>query len=244
MDLLLVALAAVGAGAVNTAVGSGSLITYPALLLAGLPPVAANVTNTIGLAPGALAGAWAFRAELRHQRRIIALLLPLASLGAVAGAGLLLVLPSEAFALIVPLLVIASACLVGLQPLLTRRVRQRSGQRRGALAVAVTGASVYGGYFSAAQGIILLGLLGLFHRGDLTTQNALKNLLQASVNVVAACFFLLITPFDPLYTAGVAVGSLLGAPLGAWLARRIQPAVFRGIVVVFGLTVGCVLLLR
>lgn len=228
----------------NTAVGSGSLITYPALLLAGLPPVAANVTNTIGLAPGALAGAWAFRAELRHQRRIIALLLPLACLGAVAGATLLLVLPSEAFAVIVPLFIIASACLVGFQPLLTRRVRQRSGERRGALAVAVTGASVYGGYFSAAQGIILLGLLGLFHRGDLTTQNGLKNLLQASVNVVAACFFLLITSFDLVYTADVAVGSLFGAPLGAWLARRIPPALFRGIVVVFGLTVGCVLLLR
>lgn len=238
-------LAGLGAGVVNTAVGSGSLITYPVLLLTGLPPVVANVTNTVGLAPGALAGAWAFRRELREHKRMLWRLVPLAAVGAVGGGALLLVLPGEAFQLIVPVLIIAAALLVAVQPILLRRARQAEGQSRSrgvALGASVFGASVYGGYFSAAQGIILLGLFGLFMPRDVQAQNALKNLLQAIVNVVAACFFLITATVNLLFVLAVAVGSLVGAPLGAWLARRTPPSVFRAVVAVFGCAVGIYLL--
>lgn len=238
-------LAGLGAGIVNTAVGSGSLITYPVLLLTGLPPVVANVTNTVGLAPGALAGAWAFRRELRQHKRLLLHLIPIAAVGAVGGGVLLLVLPGEAFQMIVPVLIIAAALLVALQPVLLRRARQsegQSGSRGVALGTSVFGASVYGGYFSAAQGIILLGLFGLFMPGDVHAQNALKNLLQAIVNVVAAGFFLVTATVNLLFVLAVAIGSLVGAPLGAWLVRRTPPSLFRAVVAVFGCAVGVYLL--
>ena len=238
-------LAGLGAGVVNTAVGSGSLITYPVLLLTGLPPVVANVTNTVGLAPGALAGAWAFRRELREHKRMLWRLVPLAAVGAVGGGALLLVLPGEAFQLIVPVLIIGAALLVGLQPLLLRRARRAEGGSRSrgvAMGASVFGASVYGGYFSAAQGIILLGVFGLFMPRDVQAQNALKNLLQAIVNVVAAGFFLITATVNLMFVLAVAIGSLVGAPLGAWLARRTPPSVFRAVVAVFGCAVGVYLL--
>ncbi|MDR3070270.1 MAG: sulfite exporter TauE/SafE family protein [Propionibacteriaceae bacterium] len=243
MEFAIVFLAGIGAGVVNTAVGAGSLITYPALLLAGLPPVVANVTNTVGLTPGSVAGTWAYRSELRSQKRLIVLLLPVAALGAVAGAALLLTLPSETFKFVVPILIIAAACLVGLQPLLAKSNSEVRPHHL-ALAVSVTGASVYGGYFSAAQGIILLGFLGIFHKGGIQTQNALKNLLQTAVNIVAAVFFLITSQVDFRHVLCVAAGSLLGAPLGAWLARRIPQLLFRAIVTVFGLAVGILLIIR
>lgn len=239
-------LAGLGAGVVNTAVGSGSLITYPVLLLAGLPPVIANVTNTVGLAPGALAGAWAFRRELGMHKTLLWRLVPIAAVGAVGGGALLLVLPSEAFQLIVPVLIIAAALLVAVQPILLKRARQDEGKSRSrgvALGASVFGASVYGGYFSAAQGIILLGLFGLFMPRDVQAQNALKNLLQAIVNVVAAGFFLITATVNLLFVLAVALGSLVGAPLGAWLARRTPPSVFRAVVAVFGCAVGVYLLI-
>ncbi len=242
LDLLFVTLAALGAGAVNTAVGSGSLITYPTLLFVGLPPVLANVSNTVGLAPGALAGAWAYRAELRDQRRGLALLLPVCVIGAVGGAVLLLALPGEAFTLIVPILILFAATLVGVQPIVARLRTRAPRDRWVPLGLSVGAASVYGGYFSAAQGIVLLGVLGLFQSTGLQAQNAMKNILQAVVNVVAAAFFIMTTSIDVRYAACVAAGSLLGAPLGARLARLLPPVLFRGVVVVFGFVVGIYLL--
>lgn len=243
LDFFWVLLAGIGAGAVNTAIGSGSLITYPALLLAGLPPVVANVTNTVGLVPGSAAGAWAFRRELKGQGRMLALLLPVSAVGAIGGGVLLLALPSTAFEVIVPVLVIVAALLVGLAPLIARRLgEQHDRPRPGALAVTVGAAGVYGGYFSAAQGIILLGVLGLFHRGDIHVQNALKNVLQGVVNLVAAIFFVVVADVHYGFALAVAIGSLIGAPIGAWLARKANPTVFRTIVVVFGVVVGVVLI--
>lgn len=226
----------------NTAVGSGSLITYPALLLVGLPPVIANVTNTVGLAPGAIAGAWTYRRELKRQRSAALWLAPISVVGAVAGASLLLTLPSATFNYVVPLLVIVSALLVGVQPLIVRLGGSQRKERRIALGASVAAASVYGGYFSAAQGIILLGILGIFRAPDLQAQNALKNLLQAVVNVVAAVFFLVTTSVNFAFVACLAVGSLLGAPVGAWLARTVPQAVFRSVIVVLGSGIGIYLL--
>lgn len=238
-EVVLVTLAGVAAGVINTAVGSGSLVTYPALLLAGMPPVLANVTNTVGLAPGALGGAWAYRAELRGQRRGMALLVPISIVGAIGGAALLLTLPAAAFKLVVPVLIMFAAVLVAVPPLLARVRTGAQRDRWVPLGISVGAASVYGGYFSAAQGIILLGVLGLFQGStNLQDQNAMKNVLQALVNVVAAIFFLFTVSVNLKFAACVAVGSLIGAPLGAALARRLPPAIFRGFVVVFGLGVG------
>lgn len=233
-------LAGLAAGAVNTAIGSGSLITYPVLLMVGLPPVVANVTNTVGLAPGSVAGTWAFRDELRQHRRLLLLLVPLAATGAVVGGSLLLRLPSEAFSLAVPVLIILAALLVTLQPMLVPKGTGGSAPngKRGALAVSVLGASVYGGYFSAAQGILLLGILGLFHPGSVQAQNSLKNLLQTIVNIVAAVFFLVTAQVHLLFVLALAAGSIAGAPLGAWAARKAPASVFRTVVGVFGLAVG------
>lgn len=146
--------------------------------------------------------------------------------------------------MIVPVLVIAAALLVGLQPFLVRRSAGTPLAHPAALSVSVGAASVYGGYFSAAQGVILLGVLGLFHPGTLNAQNGLKNVLQAVVNAVAACFFLVTASVNLPCALAVAAGSLVGAPLGAWLARRTPPVVFRSCVAVFGCVVGVVLFVR
>lgn len=244
LDLILVTVAGIIAGAVNTAVGSGSLITYPALLLAGLPPVVANVTNTIGLSPGSLMGAASFRKELSIHRRVLGFLVPIAVVGAIIGASLLRILPADVFQFIVPVLVIGAAVLVAIQPRVRRRTGGRTSPRWGLLGCAVGAASIYGGYFSAAQGILLLGILGLLFGGSLTVQNALKNALQAIVNVVAAVFFLVTSPFHLGFVLCVAAGSLAGAPLGAWMSRRIPEPAFRTAVVVFGLVVGTILALQ
>lgn len=243
--MLLVALAGLGAGIINTAVGSGSLITYPILVLVGLPPVTANITNTVGLAPGAVAGAWAYRHELVKQKSTILRLLPVAVVGAAIGAALLFVLPSKAFQFAVPVLILISAALVAFQPAIARRLGNRAGHTLwGSLTASVLAASIYGGYFSAAQGVILLGVLGIFLSSGLQQQNALKNLLQATVNVVAAIFFIIAGGTNWLFAGCVAVGALCGAPIGARLARRLPATVFRVAIVVFGIIVAGVMTLQ
>ncbi|MGV8970238.1 MAG: sulfite exporter TauE/SafE family protein [Microbacteriaceae bacterium] len=233
------------AGIINTAVGSGSLVTYPALLLVGVPPVIANVTNTLGLAPSAVAGALAYRAELREQGHAVMRLVPMAVAGAVIGASLLLVLPATVFTVVVPALIIASVVLVAVQPLIARR-RQgagANGTRWAVLSVTIFAASVYGGYFSASQGIILLGILGLLLHSGMQAQNALKNLLQAVVNVVAALFFVFTSEIDWLFAGCIAVGAIIGAPIGAMLARRLPAKLFRIVIVAFGSVVACILII-
>jgi uncharacterized protein len=245
LSIPLVVLAGVVAGVINTVVGSGSLVTYPVLVLAGVNPVAANITNTVGLAPGAVAGAVAFRRELTGQRPVVVRLLPASIVGAIVGAVLLRVLPASAFPYVVPVLILFATALVAFQPVIARRARGSEGRTRWvALIVCVLAASVYGGYFSAAQGIILLGILGVFLEATLTEQNAVKNLLQATVNVVAAVFFLIAGGADLLFAACVAVGSLAGAPLGAVVARRVPARAFRIGLVCFGLLVTVIMVLR
>lgn len=240
----LVVLAAFVAGVINTVVGSGSLVTYPVLVLTGVPPVTANITNSVGLAPGAIAGAVAFRRELAGQRVVSARLLPTAAVGAVCGATLLLVLPSAAFRFIVPVLILLATTLVAMQPVIARGSRRTHGTPWATLVTAVLAAAVYGGYFSAAQGIILIGILGVLLDVSITEQNAQKNLLQATVNLVAAIFFLIAGGANLLSAACVAVGSLAGAPVGAIVARRLPARVFRIGLVCFGLVVTVVMVLQ
>ncbi|MGI3781596.1 MAG: sulfite exporter TauE/SafE family protein [Janthinobacterium lividum] len=252
-DLLLIGLAGVWAGFINTVVGSGTLITFPVLLAMGVPPVVANVSNTIGLAPGSFAGAWAMRPELEGQRSRILRLGPLALVGGIIGAVLLLRLPPSAFAAIVPVLIGMGCLLVILQPVLSRRVatrRERLGAPVGGppggpawLGAGVLGTGIYGGYFGAAQGVLLLGLLGIGLDEPLPRINALKNVLAMLVNGVAGIVFILVSHVDWPVAVVIAVGAVLGSQLGARVGRRLPPTVYRVVIVAVGV-VAIINLLR
>ncbi|MER7198906.1 sulfite exporter TauE/SafE family protein [Streptomyces sp. CB01635] len=251
-EMVAVCAAGVGAGAINTAVGSGTLITFPVLLATGLPPVTATVSNALGLIPGSISGAVGYRTELAGQRRRILKLGGGAVLGGFAGATLLLTLPATAFETIVPLLVGLAVVLVAFRPLISGRVRRRR-ERSGArprgdvgplLFTSLTLASVYGGYFSAAQGILYVALMGMLLDEPLQRLNAVKNVLVALVNAVAALFFLFVADFDWTAVLLIAAGSALGGQLGAKAGRRLSPGVLRALVVTVGTFAVVQLLLR
>lgn len=232
--------AGVGAGAVNAAVGSGTLITFPVLLATGVPPVTAVVSNALGLIPGSISGAIGYRAEFRGQRRRILKLSVGALVGGLTGATLLLALPAAAFQRIVPALLSLALVLVALQPLISKKLARRdddgSGRRDGGplLFIGLTLASVYGGYFAAAQGIIYVSLMGILLDETLQRLNAIKNVLVAVVNTVAVLFFLAVADFDWTAVVLIAVGSGLGGMLGAAVGRRLRPAVLRALVLAVG----------
>jgi uncharacterized membrane protein YfcA len=242
-QLLLVALVGAAAGLINTVVGSGTLITFPTLLALGMPPVLANVSNCIGLAPGSFAGALAGRAELVGQRARVLRYGTASLLGAVAGALLLLRLPSAAFDAIVPALIGLGLLLVVIGPALSRRVaahRERHGREADGPGpawlwpvVVVTGA--YGGYFGAAQGVLVIAVMGVALTESLARINALKNVLTGIANGVAGVVFVLISDVDWVVVALLAVGSVLGAQVGARVGRRLPPKVYRVVIVVVGL---------
>ncbi|MDT9695722.1 sulfite exporter TauE/SafE family protein [Streptomyces sp. P17] len=251
-EMLAVLGAGLAAGAVNVVVGSGTLISFPVLLATGLQPVTATVSNALGLIPGSLGGALGYRAELRGRGRRIALWSAGAALGAVTGAALLPALPAEVFETVVPVLVGLALVLVAVQPLIRGRMRQRRARAgRSArpdggplLLAGLTLASVYGGYFSAAQGIIYVSLMGLSLDDDLQRLNAVKNVLVAVVNSVAALFFLVAADFDWRAVALLAIGSAAGGQLGARVGRRLSPAVLRALIVTVGSTAILVMLTR
>lgn len=240
------------AGAINVVVGSGTLITFPVLLAVGLPPVTANVSNTLGLVPGSLSGAFGYRRELAGQGRRIRRFGAAALAGGLIGAALLLVLPTDAFDAIVPALIAVALVLVVLQPRLAaalraRRARNGTTVRADGGALLLTGlffASMYGGYFGAAQGVIYLSLMGLLLSEDLQRLNAVKNVLALFVNGVAALFFLFAAQIDWLAVVLIAAGSALGGLIGARVGRRLPPAVLRGVIVAVGIAAITQLLLR
>lgn len=241
IEAFAVVAAGVAAGAVNSIVGSGSLITYPVMVLLGVAPVTANIANTVGLVPGSIAGAWGYRNKLTGLTSLLIRLGLTSIIGAIGGAVLLTQLPKGAFALAVPVLILAAALLVGLQPLIVKQTRPPAGVRRGQLTFWVLLSGVYGGYFSAAQGVILLGFLGLFLATGLQEQNAVKNVLQALVNVVAATFFVTFGDVAWEYAGLVAIGSVIGAPVGARIAQRIPTRHFRIGIVIFGIVMAMVM---
>ncbi|TWD29365.1 hypothetical protein FB570_101286 [Streptomyces sp. T12] len=243
--------AGIGAGALNAVVGSGTLVTFPVLLAAGLSPLTATVSNALGLVPGAVSGAIGYRRELAGQGRRVRRLGVGAALGGITGACLLLTLPAAAFETIVPCLVGLALVLVALQPLISRTVRNRRPADRPVrrdggwpLPTGLTLASVYGGYFAAAQGIIYISLMGLLLDEPLQRLNAVKNVLVAVVNTVAATLFLFVADFDWTAVALIAAGSALGGQLGAMTGRRFRPAVLRALVVAVGTVALVQLLLR
>jgi uncharacterized membrane protein YfcA len=244
LEAVAVFAAGVAAGGINSIVGSGSLITFPTMVALGYPPVVANVSNTIGLVPGSTSGAYGYREELKGQRGRLLRLGTASLIGAAAGGLLLLGLPARAFNVIVIALIAIALVLVVAQPRLQKMLRSREGAHRPhggpVLWTGVLLAGVYGGYFGAAQGIILIGLLGIMLDDDLQRINAAKNVLAVVVNGTAAMLFTLTWLFADtvvnwwavlLIASGATIGGLLGARVG----RRIPPLVLRGVIVAVGL---------
>lgn len=232
------------AGAVNAIVGSGSLITFPTLLAFGFPPVVANVSNNVGLVPGNVSSAVGYRRELAGQRRRLLRLGVFSAAGSLAGAAALLSLPSSSFSVIVAVLILVSCALVIAQPWLSRRIvaRQKARARQDGseraspvLAAGVFGSAVYGGYFGAAQGVLVIGLLGTFLDEPLQRVNGAKNVLVGIVNGSAAVAYIIFAHVNWLVVVLIAVGSTGGGVLGARYGRRLPPVALRLFVVLIGL---------
>jgi uncharacterized protein len=266
IEMFLLLLAAMGAGAINAVVGAGTIVTFTTLLAFGLPPVTANVSSTVGLVPGNVAGAYAYRETLRGQGQVVRRLVVASALGGITGGALLLALPARAFEIIVPVLLILSGVLAALQPRVAAAITRRrmraaaaggpaadgdadavtgidsgtdeagtpvSTIRVGPLLVAgVAATGVYGGYFGAAQGVILLALLGVFVGGDMNRVNGIKNILAFLANLLSASLFVAIADVRWPVVAIVAVGSTLGGGLGGRYGRRLPAPAIRGMVVV------------
>lgn len=242
LEMAAVLLAGVAAGTINTVVGSGTLITFPTLLAFGVPPVTANVSNTIGLVPGSIAGAVGYRRELRGQRARLLRLASASLVGGVAGAILLLALPAAAFNTIVPVLILVGVVLVLLQPVIGRRVAARAATRGGAPehgGLWVWGfvmlAGVYGGYFGAAQGVLLMAILGIGIQDHIQRLNGLKNVLAGLVNGIAALIFIVVADVDWLIVPLIAVGATIGGLVGATVGRRLPPLALRLVIATVGL---------
>lgn len=250
LEALAIGAAAVTAGGMNAVVGSGTLITFPTLLAFGYPPVLANVSNTVGLVPGTISAAFGYRRELRGQLRRLLRFGAGSFLGGVLGAVLLLRLPESAFTAIVPVLLLSACALVLLQPRINRwsRGRQSHGARRedGGVPMwcGVFGTGVYGGYFGAAQGVVLMGLFGSFLQDDLQRLNAAKNVLSSIVNSIAAAVFIMVAQVEWTVVAIIASGATVGGLLGARVGRRLSPRALRGVIVVVGVTASIMLILR
>ncbi len=235
----LVGAAGLAAGTINTVVGSGTLITFPVLLALGVPPVTANVTNTIGLVPGSFSGAWGYRRELGGQRERLIRLGSASLIGGIAGALLLLVLPPDVFQAVVPVLIVLALAAVVAQPWLARRfVAEDRPSPAGAhpllLWSLVLLIGVYGGYFGAAQGVLLIAVMGMLLDTDLQRVNGIKNVLAGLVNGVAGVIFVLLADPDWTYVAIIAVSSAFGGQFGGQIGRRLPPMLLRAVIVVVG----------
>ncbi len=243
LDLLALLAAGGAAGLINTVVGSGTLVTFPTLLALGVPPVLANVSNSVGLTPGSLSGALATRPELAGQRSRVVRLGVASLVGGNLGAVLLLRLPSAAFDAIVPVLIGVGCVLVIVQPALSRRVaarRERLGIGVGPphgsvlLWVAVLLTGVYGGYFGAAQGVLLIAVMGIGLAETLPRINAVKNVLALLVNGIASVIFVFISDVDWWAAGAIAVGAVVGAQVGGRVGRKLPPVVYRVLIVAVG----------
>ncbi|WP_436493184.1 sulfite exporter TauE/SafE family protein [Actinokineospora sp. HUAS TT18] len=241
-----IVLAGVFAGGINTVVGSGTLVTFPALLAVGFPPVVANVSNSLGLVPGSVTGAIGYRRELAGQLPRLLRLGSASLLGGIAGAVLLLVLPPGAFETIVPVLIGLALVLVVAQPWLARKLAERERHEHGGLPllVGVFAAGVYGGYFGAAQGVLLLGLMGILMTETLQRINGVKNVLAAIVNLASGVIFAFVADVAWDAVALIAVGAIVGGLIGAKVGRKLSPTVLRAVIVVVGITAIVQLLAR
>ena len=235
--------AGVWAGGINVIVGSGSLVTFPTLLLFGYPPLTANVSNNIGMVAGGVSGIYGYRRELRPNRSILVRLAPASVAGALAGAILLLVLPAEAFMTIVPVLIAIGLLMVIIGPSIQRRTAaahhegSTSALSRILLTIGIFAIGMYGGYFGAAQGILFVGLMGMILSDGIQRITAIKNVLATVVNFVAALTFMAVAThhIDWSLVALISGGAFVGGYLGAQFGRRLSPSVLRVVIVVIGL---------
>jgi uncharacterized membrane protein YfcA len=244
LQALAIFAAGIAAGTINSVVGSGTLITFPLLLAFGYQPVLANVSNSLGLAPGALAGAYGYRRELEGQGRRAAWLALASALGAALGAVLLLALPPNAFKDIVPFFIGLALVLIVIQPRLAGRLAAARAERhpQGSpwTRVGVFTSGIYGGYFGAAQGVLLLAILGLGLDEPLQRINAVKNLLAGTANGVSGIIFVFATAIDWRIVGLLAVGSTLGGVCGSRYGRLLPAAALRALI----LTVGVIAIAR
>jgi uncharacterized membrane protein YfcA len=238
LEALAVLVAGAVAGGVNTVVGSGSLITFPTLLAVGFSPVTANVSNCVGLVPGGVAGTFGYRRELRGHWRRIGILAIGTTIGAVIGGVLLLELPSEVFDAVVPALILLAVVLMALRP--SPKVHEGGDNMAGGVASSFA-VGIYGGYFGAAQGIILMSLLRLTFAENLQVLNAFKNVLAGVANAVAGLLFIVVADVAWDAAALIAAGSIVGSLVAARYGRRIPPEILRRVVIVYGTVVAVVL---
>jgi uncharacterized protein len=249
-EYILVGLAAIGAGLVNALAGGGTLITFPALIAVGIPPLVANVTNTVALCPGYFGATMAQRKDLQGQRRRMWILLPVAALGGLIGGLLLLNTGERVFRQLVPFLILLASGLLAIQDPVRKWLLRRSQQHganpihEGWSAIPVGLAAIYGGYFGAGLSVIVLAALGLLLDDSLTRLNALKQSVSLSVNVAAAVLFIFSGRVVWSAALVMAIGALIGGALGGRLAGRIKPSVLRWVVVGIGIIVGIIYLLR
>lgn len=233
---VLITAAGLWAGMINTVVGSGTLVTFPVLVALGYPPVTATTSNAIGLISGTIAGTYGYRHELAGQRDRLVRYAVASLLGAIGGAMLLLSLPHGVFEVVVPALIGIAVVLVVAQPWLVKRLRPWTGAPRSAplLYVLIFLVGVYGGYFTAAQGVLLVGVMGLLVADSLQRLNAFKNALAAVVNVVAGAIYAVIAPINWPVVAVLAVSSTFGALAGAKIGRKLRPTTLRVVIAVIG----------
>lgn len=259
-QVALILVAGVWAGLINTIVGSGTLVTFPVLVTMGVPPVTASMSNAMGLIAGNLTGAWSYRSELGGVKHTLKKLIPCSLVGGVIGAALLLTLPEEVFGVAAPILIVVALLFVIFQPRLQALVRRRKAQQEDAaradpeletsggkvdpdrskqplaLYFLVLFAGVYGGYFVAAQGVLLMGILGVFLMASMQAANAVKNVLVAAVNIVAALSYIVLA-FDRInwwVVLFIALSSTLGSWLGAKIGKRLSPIALRTVIVILG----------
>lgn len=250
LEHLAIAGAGFVAGIMTSTVGVASLLSFPVLLAVGLPPVVANASNTVGLTPGALSGSFGYREELREHPRITAAVITTCAAGAILGAALLLALPSAVFEAVVPWLILGTCLLVGAQPRISRwlrRTHEAAEHDRPRLSPVTTFFStlvgVYGGYFGAGSGVMMMAVLGLGSDLEFRIVNALKTLAVLASNVVASVIFLVVADLDWAAIVLLAVGSTAGGYVGARIGRRLNPSVLRGLIVVVGVSAAVWMLL-
>ncbi|MFJ4207705.1 sulfite exporter TauE/SafE family protein [Paenarthrobacter sp. NPDC089675] len=243
---ILIFFAGLWAGTINAVVGSGTLVTFPVLIALGVVPVVASMSNAMGLVAGTAAGAWGYRRELAGRGRQLLKLMPASLLGGITGAWLLLHLPEKVFGYVAPVLLVAALLMVLFQPKLQAWIRNREQNPEHALkdkshgillVVLIYLAGVYGGYFVAAQGILLVGILGVFMSGTMQNANAMKNILTLTVNMVAAVSYLIFA-FDRinwLVVLLIAVSSTIGGLVGSKVGRKLSPKVLRSVIFTLGI---------
>jgi hypothetical protein len=249
-DLIIALLASLSAGFINAVAGGGTLITFPVLMALGLPPLAANVTNTVALIPGYFGGIYAQRSDFAAQKKRLIAILPLSVLGGIAGGLILLNTGEKAFNGIVPYLILLACILLGIQVPVKKWMQSRAGKTHGTFAkrfgagLLLFLASLYGGYFGAGVSVIVIAILGLIYDDSLTSLNVLKQAISFSINISAAVYFSFSGKVDWLFAVVMMFGAVFGGLLGGKFASRIKPGLLRWIVIVVGCLAALIYLLK